>query len=191
LVSPLQGILTDRFGSKPIILASIPLFSAGVAGFYFMPARLSAFYSMWAMIPVLGVGLWPLGYLRAVSSWFDRRLGLAVGIANAGIGIGSALVPLIAGMLIARHGWRFAYLGLADVTPIPGAASGVRAARIEQNRGLALPKYTHLISRELRAAHRQLICRLLKRLDRVGRFLRGVSPTGSLCGSADGRSSAQ
>jgi MFS family permease len=143
LVSPLQGILTDRFGSKPIILASIPVFSAGVAGFYFMPARLSAFYLMWAMIPVLGVGLWPLGYLRAVSSWFDRRLGLAVGIANAGIGIGSALVPLIAGMLIARHGWRFAYLGLAAVAlaiPLPIALLALKERRpLQRVSGAAAP----------------------------------------------------
>jgi MFS family permease len=132
LVSPLQGILTDRFGSKPIILASIPLFCAGVAGFYFLPANLGLFYLMWVIIPILAVGLWPLGYLRAVSSWFDRRLGLAVGIANAGIGIGSALVPLIAGVLIAQHGWRYAYAGLAAISLIvtwPIAALALKERR--------------------------------------------------------------
>jgi len=132
LVSPLQGILTDRFGSKPMIVVSIPLFAAGVAGFYFMPANLGLFYSMWVIIPILGFGLWPLGYLRAVSNWFDRRLGLAVGIANAGIGIGSALVPLIAGMLIARCGWRVAYVGLAGLAlavPLPFAVFALKERR--------------------------------------------------------------
>jgi MFS family permease len=146
LVSPLQGILTDRFGSRPIVLASIPAFAAAVAGFYFLPANLGLFYLMWVLIPICAVGLWPLGYLRAVSTWFDRRLGLAVGIANAGIGIGSALVPLIAGALIATHGWRMAYVGLAAIAllvtwpvaalalhekrPLAGAAQGEAGAAL-------------------------------------------------------------
>ena len=40
------------------------------------------------MLPLLAIGLWPMGYLRIVSGWFERKLGLALGIANAGIGIG-------------------------------------------------------------------------------------------------------
>ena len=115
LVSPLQGLLIDRFGARPVVLASIPAFSAGIAALYLLPNNLAVFYLMWVIIPVLAVGLWPLAYLKAVSTWFDRRLGLAIGIANAGIGIGSALVPLIAGTLIAAYGWRSGYLGLAVI----------------------------------------------------------------------------
>lgn len=115
LVSPLQGILIDRFGARPVVLASIPAFAAGIAALYLLPDNLAVFYLMWVIIPILAVGLWPLAYLKAVSTWFDRRLGLAIGIANAGIGIGSALVPLIAGMLIMRYGWRSGYLGLAII----------------------------------------------------------------------------
>ncbi|MEQ1579777.1 MAG: MFS transporter [Steroidobacteraceae bacterium] len=115
LVSPLQGILIDRFGARPVVLCSIPAFAAGIAALYVLPNNLAVFYLMWVIIPVLAVGLWPLAYLKAVSTWFDRRLGLAIGIANAGIGIGSALVPLIAGALIATYGWRSGYLGLAVI----------------------------------------------------------------------------
>jgi hypothetical protein len=39
-----------------------------------------------------------------VSRWFDRRLGLALGCANAGIGVGSTLVPLIVTALITAYG---------------------------------------------------------------------------------------
>jgi MFS family permease len=115
LVSPLQGILIDRFGARRVVLWSIPAFAAGIGALYWLPANLAVFYLMWVLIPVLAIGLWPLAYLKAVSTWFDRRLGLAIGIANAGIGIGSALVPLIAGSLIAAYGWRSGYLGLAVI----------------------------------------------------------------------------
>ena len=112
LVSPLQGILVDRFGPRRVILCSIPAFSGGLALFYFLPSNLLLFYVFWGLIPVLALGLWPLAYLQAVSHWFDRRLGLALGIANGGIGLGTAVVPVIASALIASLGWREALVAL-------------------------------------------------------------------------------
>ena len=113
LVSPLQGLLVDRFGPRRVVLTSIPLFALGLAGFYFQQNNLFAYYALWALIPILSIGLWPLGYLTAVSRWFDRKLGLALGCANAGIGVGSTIVPLIITALIAAYDWRTAFLGLA------------------------------------------------------------------------------
>jgi predicted MFS family arabinose efflux permease len=113
LVSPLQGLLVDRFGPRRVVLTSIPLFALGLAGFYFQQDNLLAFYALWALIPVLSIGLWPLGYLTAVSRWFDRKLGFALGCANAGIGVGSTIVPLIITALISLYDWRTAFLGLA------------------------------------------------------------------------------
>jgi MFS family permease len=48
-----------------------------------------------------------------VSRWFDRRRGLALGLATAGVGLGVALIPQLAAFLINRFGWREAYFGLA------------------------------------------------------------------------------
>ena len=97
LVSPLQGVLADRFGPRRVVLTSIPLFAASLAALYFTPKNLLVYYVLWALVPVAAIGLWPLGYLQAVSRWFDRKLGLALGVANAGIGLGSTFVPMIVG----------------------------------------------------------------------------------------------
>ena len=113
LVSPLQGWFVDRFGPRRTVLTSIPLFGLGLAALYFTPANLFVFYLLWALVPVLGLGLWPLGYLQSVSRWFDRRLGFALGCANAGIGLDSTLVPLLTAALIPTYGWRGALLGLS------------------------------------------------------------------------------
>jgi len=115
LVSPLQGFLVDRYGPRRVILISIPLFSLGLASLYILPDNLAVYYMIWALIPWLSIGLWPLGYLQAVSQWFERKLGLALGCANAGIGVGSTLVPLIVAALIATYDWRMAFLGLACI----------------------------------------------------------------------------
>ena len=61
-----------------------------------------------------GIGLWPLGYLQAVTPWFDRKLGLSLGCANAGIGVGSTFLPmLVIGPIIAAYSWRHAVLAIA------------------------------------------------------------------------------
>jgi MFS family permease len=113
LMSPLQGLLADRFGPRRVILTSIPLFALGLAAFYFLPNSLALYYGLWTLIPLLAVGLWPIAYLQAVTHWFDRRLGLALGCANAGIGVGTFIVPLIITGIMAVYDWRMAFLGLA------------------------------------------------------------------------------
>ena len=55
----------------------------------------------------------PLPYAKAVSSWFDERRGLALGIAMTGIGIGATLVPQFARAVIDAYGWRAGYVALA------------------------------------------------------------------------------
>jgi MFS family permease len=115
LVSPIQGMLVDRFGPRRTVLTSIPLFAGSLSLFYLLPDSLVVFYVFAALLPLLGIGLWPLSYLQVVSGWFERRLGLALGLANAGIGIGSTLVPLIVSAMLVAYGWREAFLGLAGI----------------------------------------------------------------------------
>jgi len=115
LVSPLQGFLADRLGPRRVVLMSIPLFAASLAALYFTPKNLLVYYVLWAIVPVAAIGLWPLGYLQVVSRWFDRKLGLALGVANAGIGVGSTFVPMIVGPIIVQYSWRHALLALAGL----------------------------------------------------------------------------
>lgn len=112
LVSPLQGWCVDRYGPRRTVLTSIPFFGLSLIALYFTPPNLFAYYALWALVPVAALGLWPLGYLQAVSQWFDRKLGFALGCANAGIGLGSTLVPLFTAAMIPVYGWRGALLGL-------------------------------------------------------------------------------
>jgi MFS family permease len=115
VVSPLQGWLIDRFGVRKVMLPSIPAFALGIGALALMPPVHWIWYAAWVVIPFLGIGLFPLAYLKAIAGWFRKRLGLALGIANSGVAIGAMLVPLISGYLIAWYGWRAAYLGLSAI----------------------------------------------------------------------------
>ena len=114
VMSPLQGMLVDRFGPRRVILTSIPLFALSLGAIYLTPDNIYVYYFLWALVPIAGLGLWPLGYLQAVTPWFDRKLGLALGCANAGIGVGSTFLPmLVIGPIIAAYSWRHAVLAIA------------------------------------------------------------------------------
>ena len=117
VASPLQGLMVDRFGARRIILTCVPLFGTGYAALSLMTGRLWEFYALWAALPLLAVGLWPASWVKATSSWFDRRLGLAIGVATTGIGIGAMVFPVVVRSVAEAYGWRsaFAVIGTAAV----------------------------------------------------------------------------
>ncbi|MET7745886.1 MFS transporter [Streptomyces sp. NPDC005385] len=118
LLSPVQGLLVDRFGGRRVILCSSPFFALSLMAMALLPDSLPVFYLGWVLIPLCGLGLWPVSYLRLTAGWFDRRLGLALGVANSGIGVGTVLAPILTTVLIGTWGWRAGYVGLGVVALI-------------------------------------------------------------------------
>jgi MFS family permease len=115
VISPIQGYLIDRFGTRPIVLASSVTFALGLGSMYFLSGNIIGFYVMYAVLPLLGIGLWPVSYLRVVSTWFERRLGLAIGVANGGIGLGAALLPPVITFAILNGSVQWAYVSLGII----------------------------------------------------------------------------
>lgn len=112
IVAPLQGLLVDRFGARPLILMSIPLFGLGFAAMSLQTGAIWFFYLSWVALPLLGLGIWPGAWVRASTAWFTRRLGLAMGVVNVGVGIAAAILPLVVGLISDVMGWRAAYVAL-------------------------------------------------------------------------------
>jgi MFS family permease len=117
ILAPTQGYLIDRFGARRMILLSIPLFGLGFAGIALIDGQLWQFYLAWVIVPVLGVGTWAGSFAKIASLWFDRRLGLAMGVVSVGTGIGAAIMPMIVGFISSHWGWRSGYviLGLGSI----------------------------------------------------------------------------
>ena len=53
-----------------------------------------------------------------LASYFDRNRGLAMGLALAGVGLGTAVMPVLSNVLIGHFGWRLGYVGLGAVVVI-------------------------------------------------------------------------
>ena len=148
--SPLMGYLVDRFGVKPLLVPSIILMGVAVWSMSLLPDSLAWFYTGYLAITLFGLGTLPLSYSRVVIAWFDKRRGLALGIALAGFGVGGALVPEISKIMIEGYGWRSAYqlfAALILLVSLPLALFVLREAPTERV-GASVPPATGLRNRE-------------------------------------------
>ena len=113
LVSPLVGRLVDRHGTRRVALGSGVLLALAFACMGLLTPAIGHLYAMFAICAIAGAGTSSIVYAHAISCWFDRRRGLALGLALAGIGLGALLLPSLAQALIGALGWRRAYVALA------------------------------------------------------------------------------
>jgi MFS family permease len=107
--SPALGFLVDRVGVKRLLVPSILLMGLAVAAMSLLQGNIWYFYLGFFAITLLGLGTLPLSYSRVLIAWFDRKRGLALGVALSGFGVGGALVPEVAATMTDLYGWRSAY----------------------------------------------------------------------------------
>ena len=120
LLAPLAGMFLDRWGPRPLVV-----FGALLNGFGLLllsrVSSLAMFYTAFIFIAA-GVSTATTGLLMAaVANWFQKRAGLAMGIAASGVAFGGLLIPLIT-LVIDTLGWRQAMviMGLGMwVIPLP------------------------------------------------------------------------
>jgi sugar phosphate permease len=101
----LAGRLVDRFGPRRLLLAGIVMAGGALIGLSYVNS-LGTFYLFYAFNALGYVFGGPLPNQVLLSRWFDKARGKAMGIAYLGIGVGGALVPLLAFTLTQAYGWR-------------------------------------------------------------------------------------
>ena len=106
LLSPLVGVLADRWGPKRLVFGGVFI---TVAGLLLLGATRSLvmFYGAFALLAVGVSACTVTVLLTAVANWFRKKMGLASGIAICGFGFSGLLIPVIV-RLIAVYDWRTA-----------------------------------------------------------------------------------
>ena len=112
---PFMGRLVDRYGSRRVLAPSMLVLGAGLCVLGWQLDALWILLTVYVLIGVLGAGANSPPYMRTVSSWFDRRRGLAIGSAMAGAGLGYAYVPPMVRYINDAYGWRFSFLALGAI----------------------------------------------------------------------------
>jgi MFS family permease len=114
LMCPVFGWMIDRWGVRRVMLPALVLYALGIAAYALITADpFAVTYLIFGITGLTGTVAGPIPYSTVISQWFDRQRGLALGIGMAGVGLGVALMPQLAALLIAKFGWRAAYIGLA------------------------------------------------------------------------------
>jgi MFS family permease len=119
-ISPLLGRWIDHFGPRRIILACMTVFGCAIASLSLLRSGLWQFYMTCFVLGVVGNGAAHLAYSRSISTWFHRRLGMALAFVMVGAGLGAMILPVLAQAIINRSGWRAAYASLGGLALLLG-----------------------------------------------------------------------
>ena len=112
-IAPVVGGLIDRFGPRRVIAPGIVLLAGGL----FLCAtidNLMYFYLFYGLIVGCGVTCISIvSYSVILAHWFEKKRGLASGIAVSGMGLGTFVLVPLSQHLILSWGWRMTFVALA------------------------------------------------------------------------------
>jgi len=104
IASPLVGWAADRVGARRLLLAGSVL--SGLGFLLLSQIRtLTGFYVLFVLLSIGSSLLFPIPGWAAVTNWFVRKRGTAIGILSAAIGFGGGLIYVV-NVLISTLGWR-------------------------------------------------------------------------------------
>ncbi|WP_247000135.1 MFS transporter [Halosolutus gelatinilyticus] len=111
LAAAALGVLADRFGVRRLLLFGAVALALG--GVWTSRAETYAeLLAAYGVVTAIGLGAIYVVSYATVPRWFERRRGLATGIATAGLGIGMVATAPAASALVGTAGWRDAILVL-------------------------------------------------------------------------------
>ncbi len=115
LVSPLIGLLLDRFPPRRIILPGILVFAVGLAALSRLTPHIVQFYATFFVIGLVANATAQFAYTRTILTWFSTHRGIALALLLTGSGIGSILIPPLTEWMIQHYGWRSGFLLLGGI----------------------------------------------------------------------------
>jgi len=134
-ITVVTGPLTDRFGPRRVLIAGMAFLAAGLV----LASQAQTLWQVCAAYGAgvgLGVGCIYVPAIGTVQRWFNVKRGLATGLGVAGVGAGTMVMPVAAGLLIDATTWREAYLLLALVPVTLGLAGALLMEASPEQRGL-------------------------------------------------------
>ncbi len=139
------GRAVDRFGVTRAVIGATLLLGAGFVGAALSGGIVALSVLQFAIGFGSSVCFGPL--IADISHWFFKRRGIAVALVASGNYLSGAIWPLLLAGILAEHGWRVAYMGIAGVSvvtmiplalllrrSVPVAASDRAEAAAAQNR---------------------------------------------------------
>ena len=106
LLAPIVGLLVDRWGPRRLIFGGSILTCVG----FLILSRVSSLAMFYGAFAFIAIGMSTFSQtvlMTAVTNWFRKNAGLAIGIAASGFGLGGLLVPIVTRLIDVLQ-WRVA-----------------------------------------------------------------------------------
>ncbi|MBI4308016.1 MAG: MFS transporter [Chloroflexi bacterium] len=131
------GPLIDRYGPRAFATVGVAVLGVSFAAIAGVSAAWQ-FYILLAVGRIADSGILELGASVAVSNWFVRRRGRALGLLTLATRLGTAFLPLLAQLFITHVGWRPAWLAIGvTILAVALAPSAWLLRRRPEDMGLA------------------------------------------------------
>ena len=111
--APVVGAFIDRFGPRRVIVSGILILCLGQL-LCALTEDLYQFYIYYGIIAGSGISCIAIvSYSAILAHWFEKKRGLASGIAVSGMGLGTFVLVPLSQHLILSWGWRMTFVALA------------------------------------------------------------------------------
>lgn len=110
ILAPIVGTLIDRFGPRKVIVPGIFVLGLGLC-LCSLIGGLLQFYLIYGIIAGAGVTcIGIVSYSAIIAHWFEKKRGLASGIALSGMGLGTFVFVPLSQQFISMWGWRATFV---------------------------------------------------------------------------------
>lgn len=111
-LTPLLGMVVDKFGSRRIAVPGLLLFGLCFAAFGLQSGSRVAWFSLWIALTLASLAIRTLVFNAAVSSAFHANRGMAIAIVLCGPAMAQIITPLLTRWLVDTVEWRMAFISL-------------------------------------------------------------------------------
>jgi MFS family permease len=135
------GMLADRWGPRLVCMTGMVFIALGLF-LTSLAQSLTTVYLSYGLLVGLGIALVYTPSIACVQPWFNKRRGLASGIASSGIGAGTLILPVVVSYLLTEINWREALQTMSAGVLLIGLTAGFllkRAPNLNGNSSGQLP----------------------------------------------------
>ena len=117
------GMLADRWGPRLVCMTGMVFIAMGLF-LTSLAQSLATVYLSYGLLVGLGIAFVYTPSIACVQPWFNKRRGLASGIASAGVGAGTLILPVVVSYLLIEVNWREALQMMSAGVLLIGLTAG-------------------------------------------------------------------